>query len=111
MIRGCLKGSLFISFLSLDSKSVGSANYKLRKEHKIVIDSTPICSQFSTLKNYLQANNIKFLNIIVSKDAKVVQEIVRKTSQHKFSQNIINRSIIVSFDKNKMNQILEINLN
>lgn len=85
---------------------------KAKKEGKtlknVVVYSTPTCSWCNTLKAYLRKNNIRFRDIDVSKDEQAAQKMVQKSGQQGVPQTEINGQIIVGFDKQKINQLLEI---
>lgn len=85
---------------------------KAKKEGKtlknVVVYSTPTCSWCNTLKSYLRKNNIRFRDIDVSKDESAAQRMVQKSGQQGVPQTEINGQIIVGFDKQKINQLLEI---
>jgi len=85
---------------------------KAKKEGKIlknvVVYSTPTCSWCTTIKSYLKKNNIKFRDVDVSKDQKAAEAMVKKSGQQGVPQTEINGQIIVGFDKQKINKLLDI---
>lgn len=75
---------------------------------KIKIYSTPTCIYCNTLKRYLKDRNIEFEDIDVSKDQKAVQEMIEKSGQMGVPVLDIDGQIVVGFDKEKIDQILNI---
>jgi glutaredoxin-like YruB-family protein len=74
----------------------------------VTVYSTPSCSWCTTLKSYFKQNNIRFKDIDVSKDTRAAEEMVRKSGQQGVPQTDINGTMIVGFDKNRINQLLDI---
>ena len=74
----------------------------------VKVYSTPTCAYCFTLKEYLKENGIKFEDIDVSKDQKAVEEIVKKTGQMGVPVIDIDGQIVIGFDKEKINTLLNI---
>ena len=105
-VKGCnddgfYKG-LFESAL-FTAKSTG------KPQKKVTVYTTPTCTWCKTIKKHLDKNGIKYREIDVSKDQKAAQEMVRKSGQQGVPQTDINGQVIVGFDKNRINTLLEIN--
>lgn len=79
-----------------------------KRQMSVKVYSTPACSWCNTLKGYLRKNRIQFTDIDVSRDEQAASEMVRKSGQHGVPQTIINGEIIVGFDKQKLDRLLEI---
>jgi len=75
---------------------------------RVTVYSTPACSWCNTLKTHLRKNGIHFRDIDVSKDQKAAEDLVRRTGQQGVPQTDINGQIIVGFDREKINRLLEI---
>ena len=75
---------------------------------KIRIFSTPTCVYCITLKEYLKKHNIIFEDIDVSKNDKVLDEMIEKSGQMTVPVIDINGEYIVGFDKKKINDLLKI---
>ena len=84
-----------------------SAN-KDKPQKRVTVYSTPTCSWCNVLKTHLRKNGIRFTDIDVSRDPKAAEDLVRKTGQQGVPQTDINGQVIVGFDKNKINRLLEI---
>lgn len=76
---------------------------------KVRIFSTPSCPYCLTLKEYLKEHNVAFEDIDVSQDKNALDEMVEKSGQMGVPVVDIDGEIIIGFDKNKINQLLNIN--
>lgn len=74
----------------------------------VKIYSTPTCVYCKTLKDYLSKNKIEFQEIDVSKDEKVLQEMIKKSGQMGVPVVEIDEEVIVGFDKQKIDEKLKI---
>ncbi len=72
----------------------------------VTVYSTPTCSWCNTLKSYLRKNRIPFRDVDVSRDQQAAEDLVRRTGQQGVPQTDIDGTIIVGFDKNRINQLL-----
>jgi glutaredoxin-like YruB-family protein len=87
---------------------VAKAEKEGRKIKQVTVYSTPTCSWCTTLKSYLNKNNIRYSEIDVSKNESAAQEMVRRSGQQGVPQTMIGGEMIVGFDKTKINRLLEI---
>ncbi|MDO8486558.1 MAG: glutaredoxin domain-containing protein [Candidatus Staskawiczbacteria bacterium] len=74
----------------------------------IKIYSTPTCVYCKNLKEYLQNNNIDFVDIDVSKDEKELKEMVRISNQMGVPVVDIDGEVVVGFDKIKIDKLLKL---
>lgn len=74
----------------------------------ITVYSTPTCTYCNSLKNYLSSKKIPFKDIDVSKDQRAAEEMVKKSGQQGVPQTIINNELVIGFDKQKIDQLLNI---
>ncbi len=81
---------------------------KEKPQKRVTVYSTPTCSWCNVLKTHLRKNGIRFTDIDVSRDQKVAEDLVRRSGQQGVPQTDINGQIIVGFDKDKINRLLEI---
>ena len=79
-----------------------------KKQHKIIVFSTPNCPWCARVKQYLQSLKIFFKDVDVSKDQIAAMEMVRKSGQQGVPQLWIDGRVVVGFDKNKIDQYLNI---
>lgn len=75
---------------------------------EIRVFSTPSCPWCLRLKNYLEEKNVDYENIDVSQDQQAVTEMVTKSKQMGVPQIWIDNEIIVGFDKDRIDQLLDI---
>jgi glutaredoxin-like YruB-family protein len=78
------------------------------KISKIRIFSTPSCPYCVTLKEFLKHYDFEFEDIDVSKDEKILEEMIQKSGQMGVPVVEIGDQIIVGFDKPKLVKILNI---
>lgn len=87
---------------------VAKAEKEGRKIKQVTVYSTPTCSWCTTLKSYLNKNNIRYTDIDVSKNEAASQEMVRRSGQQGVPQTLIGAETVIGFDKAKINRLLEI---
>jgi glutaredoxin 3 len=75
---------------------------------KVIVFSTPTCSFCVQAKRYFKENNIRFTDVDVSKDQSAARDMMRRTGQMGVPVILINNKAIVGFDRNKINQMLNI---
>jgi len=81
---------------------------KTKKQHKVVVFTTPTCSWCRKVKQYMQQHRISFREIDVSKDDKAGRDMVRMTGQQGVPVILIDNRPIVGFDKAKIDHLLGI---
>ncbi len=74
----------------------------------IRVFSTPTCSYCQVLKSFLKEKNIVFEDIDVSQDEVALKEMVDKSGQMGVPVVEIDGEIVVGFDKNKIEKLLEL---
>ena len=62
-----------------------------------------------TLKGYFKKNNVEFEDIDVSKDEKQLQKMIKDSGQMGVPVVDIDGEIIIGFDKEKIDKLLNIN--
>jgi len=72
----------------------------------VTVYSTPSCSYCTMAKNYLNSRGVKFTDYDVSMDQRRGEEMVKKSGQMGVPVIDINGTIIVGFDKNKIDASL-----
>jgi glutaredoxin-like YruB-family protein len=76
---------------------------------KVIVFSTPTCSHCNNAKRYLKEKNIKFKDVDVSRDQSALRDMQNRTNGNSGVPVIlINNKPIIGFDKNKINQYLNI---
>lgn len=85
-----------------------SSDGKERKPLRVTVYVSPSCPWCNATKAYLRQHNIPFREIDVTKNPAAAAELVRRTGQRGVPQTDINGTIVVGFDKAKLNQLLGI---
>ena len=75
----------------------------------VKIYSTPTCPWCKKAKAYLTEKGIAFEGIDVSSDAKAQKEMIDKSGQMGVPVLDIDGKIVVGFDKEKIDELLQIN--
>jgi len=80
----------------------------IASQPKVIIFSTPTCSFCNLAKRYFKEKNIRFTDVDVSRDQSAARDMMRRTGQMGVPVILINNKAVVGFDKNKINQMLNI---
>jgi len=80
----------------------------MEKQFKIRVFSTPTCPYCVTLKEFLREKGFEFEDIDVSQDQKSLDEMVKKSGQMGVPVVDINGQIIVGFNREKIDKLLNI---
>jgi len=75
---------------------------------KIKVYSTPACPYCYALKDFLRENKIEFEDIDVSADSQAAEEMIKKSGQMGVPVTEIDGKIVVGFDKEKLEKLLNI---
>ena len=73
----------------------------------VIIYSTPTCPYCKKAKEYFKENDVNFTDIDVSEDTDKQQEMVDKSGQMAVPVIDIDGTIIVGFDKGKIDEALQ----
>jgi glutaredoxin 3 len=79
------------------------------KDMDIKVYSTPVCAYCHTLKEFLKDKGVKFEDIDVTKDEKVMDYMIEKSGQMGVPVVEINGEMIIGFDREKICKLLNIN--
>lgn len=71
-----------------------------------IVYSTPSCPYCNMAKDYFKANNVDFVDYNVAQDYAKAEEMVKKSGQMGVPVIDLNGTIIVGFDKAKINTML-----
>lgn len=74
----------------------------------VKVYSTPTCPWCSVAKKYLSSKNIPFEDIDVSSDRNAATEMVKKSGQRGVPVIEIGSNIIVGFDQNQIDNLLNL---
>ncbi len=72
----------------------------------VIIYSTPTCVYCKMVKKYFESQNVKFDDIDVSRDKEAAAEMIRKSGQMGVPVIDIDGTIIVGFDKDRIDSLL-----
>ena len=108
IVKGCMSNDYYNSLFNSIIYSSSNNNDSNNKKRVIVYTSTT-CSWCNTIKSYLRKNNIQFREVDISKNQKAAAELIKKSGQQGVPQTEINGQIVVGFDQNKLNKLLNIN--
>jgi len=108
VVKGCHESAYYRAVLE-DAVYKTKSGGKTDTQKRVVVYSTPSCSWCNTLKSYLRQHNIKYTDINVASNESSAQEMVRRSGQQGVPQTDINGTIIVGFDKKRINDLLGIN--
>jgi len=78
---------------------------------KIKVYSTPACPYCYALKDFLREHNIEFEDIDVSVNQQAAEEMIQKSGQMGVPVTEIDGEIVVGFDKEKIEKLLNLKLN
>ena len=107
MIKRCHESAYFKAILE-DAVYRSEAEKEGKPQKRVTVYSTPTCTWCNTLKAYLKQQKIRFNDIDVSRDQNAAQEMMRRSGQQGVPQTDINGTMIVGFDKKRINELLEI---
>ena len=105
VVKGCHHPGFFNSIF--ESAFVANAGDG-RKAKSVTVYTTPTCTWCNTLKTYLRKNGIAFREVDVSRDQSAAEAMVRRSGQQGVPQTDIEGSMIVGFDKGRINALLGI---
>ena len=105
-IKGCNDDGFYKGLFENDLFSAKSDG---KKQKNVTVYTTPTCTWCNTIKRHFDQNGIRYREVDVSKDQKAAEAMVRKSGQQGVPQTDINGQMIVGFDKNRINTLLEIN--
>ncbi len=107
IIKGCQTQSAYDALLAGRHPAARSAS-EGQKAKQVTVYTTPTCTWCNTLKTYLDQKQVRYREINVASDQSAAEAMVRKSGQQGVPQTEINGQMIVGFDKNRINQLLEI---
>ncbi len=102
--KGCNTVNFYVNAIE---KAVYNAQHPDAKPaHRVTVYSTPSCSWCNTLKAYFKQQNVPFTDIDVSRNQQAAQEMVRRSGQQGVPQTDIDGTLVVGFDKTRINNLL-----
>jgi glutaredoxin-like YruB-family protein len=107
IIHGVQDKQYYMSLL-YDTHTSTPASDDGRRQHRVVVYTSPTCSWCAAVKSYLMKNQIHFREVDIAKDERAGQELIRRSGQMGVPQTDIDGRIVVGFDKAKLDNILGI---
>jgi glutaredoxin-like YruB-family protein len=107
-VKGCQTMATYDSLIS--GRPLGSSPIREdgKKQPHVTVYTTPSCSWCTTLKTYLDQQGVNYREVDVASDTAAAEAMVKKSGQQGVPQTEIRGQMIVGFDKNKINRLLEI---
>ena len=106
-IKGCNDNNYYKSLFE-NALFTAKAESEGKPKKRVTVYTTPSCSWCNTLKTHLNINGIRYTEIDVSRDQKSAEAMVKKIGQQRVPQTDINGTMIIGFDKVKINRLLGI---
>lgn len=75
---------------------------------KVIIYSTPTCPYCIHAKEFLDDNKIKYIEHNVAEDEQAREEMIEKSGQMGVPVIIVDKTVIVGFDKPKLKKALNL---
>lgn len=107
VIKGCHRPEQFKAIFE-NTIFVSKSAEAQKPVRSVTVYTTPTCSWCTTLKRHLDVHKVRYREVDVSKDQKAAEAMVKKSGQQGVPQTEINGQMIVGFDKDKINRLLEI---
>ena len=107
VIKGCNDNNYYKTLF--EDAVFASIKAEGKPMKSVTVYSTPTCTWCNTLKTYLRKNRIPYEDVDVSRDPNAAEELVRRTGQQGVPQTDIGGTIVVGFDKKRINELLGIN--
>jgi glutaredoxin-like YruB-family protein len=102
--KGCNTVNFYVN--AIEKAVFNAQNPDAKPAHRVTVYSTPSCSWCNTLKTYFKQQNVPFTDIDVSRNQQAAQEMVRRSGQQGVPQTDIDGTIVVGFDKTRINNLL-----
>jgi glutaredoxin-like YruB-family protein len=107
IVKGCQDTTFYNSLI--EKKVFNSSTSNSEEPNKrVTVYSTPTCTWCNTLKRYFDEHGVRYTDIDVSSNQQKAEEMVRRSGQQGVPQTDINGTVVIGFDKNKINKLLGI---
>jgi len=108
VMKGCQTVEYYNTIFSQLNYSDRSTTRNTKQTKRVKVYSTPTCPWCTRVKEYLRSQNIRFTDIDVSKNQSAADAMVAKSGQRGVPQTEINGRMIIGFDQNKIDTLLDI---
>lgn len=106
--KGCHEDGFYKNIFTGNTFVSKSGKGEEKAQKRVTVYTTPTCSWCITLKRYLDQNGIKYREVNIAADQKQAEALVKRSGQQGVPQTDIDGTIIVGFDKPKINRMLDI---
>lgn len=106
--KGCQSGEYYKNLVESSLFKISAKDDKESSHKPVTVYSTPTCSWCTTLKNHLNKHGVRYTDIDISKNQSAAQSMMARSGQQGVPQTDIGGEMIVGFDKNRINLLLEI---
>ena len=106
VIKGCNENNYYKTLFEDAAFAMFTADAKPSKS--VTVYTTPSCPWCTTVKNYLRQNRIPYHEVDVSRDQRAAEDLVRKSGQQGVPQTEIDGTIVVGYNKKRLDDLLEI---
>lgn len=106
VIKGCQENNYYKTLF--EDGAFASLKSEGKSYKSVTIYTTPSCSWCNALKSYLRSVRYPYNEVDVSRDATAAEELVRRTGQQGVPQTDIEGTIVVGFDRKRINELLGI---
>lgn len=107
VIKGCQDRDYYKA-LTENALFQAKAKADGREVKRVTVYSTPTCSWCNTLKGWLRRNSVSFTDIDISRDERAAEDLVRRTGQQGVPQTEVNGQVVVGFNQQRLQELLEI---
>lgn len=108
IIRGCNDYKHYKNIFQRPERKKGSDGSGDKPLKRVTVYSTPSCPWCNTVKRYLREHHIPFRDTDISRDMQAAEDLVKRSGQRGVPQTDINGKIVVGFDKERLNNLLNI---
>ncbi|MDZ7796629.1 MAG: glutaredoxin family protein [Candidatus Marinimicrobia bacterium] len=108
IIRGCNDHKFYKNIFQRPERKKGNNGNSEKSLKRVTVYSTPSCPWCNTVKSYLREHHIPFRDTDISRDMRAAEDLVKRSGQRGVPQTEINGKIVVGFDKERLNKLLDI---
>ena len=108
VIKGCQKPDFYKARIEEGVFTVSDSGGNGKTAKSVTVYTTPTCAFCTQLKMHLRRHNVPFREIDVSRDSNAAQRLMERSGQQGVPQTDINGEIIVGFDKQRINSLLNL---
>ncbi|MBN1965795.1 MAG: NrdH-redoxin [Anaerolineae bacterium] len=79
-----------------------------KKQPRVIMFTTPTCTYCNAAKHYLRQHRVKFREVDVSRDQAAARDMMRRAGSMGVPVLDIGGHIVRGFDRDKINQLLDL---